>query len=457
MARAARLNLLLNGQDPKQVICGHGLLLEENLKKLIPDFDERTVLEPEAERLLDSFVSGPFDVVLANPPFAGFEKERTILEKFICAQRSNGTVRSLNKTIPFVEAILASLKEGGVAGVVIPISILNAEEQSFVALRELLLQRSELLAIIGLPKHAFQHTDCGVEGALLFFRRTEKPRTAYDIFVADVKNLGYDRLGKPTRENDLVSVLTDFHSESWPGPNRVAVSKAKAAGRFDPAWLLGIWAGSADGRPSQRSSRQSQEGYVPLTQLVKVARRMISRRELDDDTNYRFFEVNNCDINTGEVRVVNEVSGYELKKKNRIRQVVHTGDILLPNHRDSLKAKTADGSGRSVVLVLPELDGVLTTDRFLILEPLVDPNYVVALLNSKRLREMLIPHSRGSASLDVRPGVLEKILVPHPDHGRRPELLLAKLTELSAKERAARQELRSIAEQQARLADAIFD
>ncbi len=456
MVRTARLNLLLHGQDPKQVIRGDGLQLEDNLRRLLPDLDRRAELAPNARRVLDRFVSGPFDVVFANPPFAGFEKERTTLEAYVCATRANGTIRSLNKTIPFMEAILASLKEGGVAGVVIPISILNAEEESFLSLRDLLLQRSELLSIIGLPRYAFHHTGCGVEGALLFFRRAKEPRKAYDVFVADVQNLGYDRLGKPTRENDLVSALRAFHSGSWPVGNRVPISKLRTAGRFDPVWLLGTGEAGDEGLVSRQSSRQQQEGYVPLTQLVQVTQRVISRREIDDDTKYRFFEVNNCDINTGEIRAVNEVTGYELKKKNRVRQVVRTGDVLLPNHRDSLKAKTAEGSGRSVVLVPPELDGVLTTDRFLILEPLVDPTYVVTLLNSRRLRESLIPYSRGSASLDVRPRALEKILVPHPDQGKRPELL-AKLAELSARERAARKELRAVAEQQASLAEAIFD
>src|ERR1035441_2648537 len=69
--------------------------------------------------------------------------------------------------------------------------------------RELLLNHVELLAIIGLPEKAFVHTDCGVHGALLFFERRRNPRSEYKVFVGRAVSLGYDRLGKPTRESDL--------------------------------------------------------------------------------------------------------------------------------------------------------------------------------------------------------------------------------------------------------------
>src|SRR5205085_9448124 len=122
-----------------------------------------------------------------------------LLRNFSTSHRPDGSIRSLNKTLPFLELIIASLREGGKAGIVLPTSILNAEEESFVRFRNSLLKRAEILAIIGLPERAFVHTDCGIHGALLFLQRRAHPRDDYEVFIAWADHLGYDRLGRPTR------------------------------------------------------------------------------------------------------------------------------------------------------------------------------------------------------------------------------------------------------------------
>ncbi len=199
MVEAAKANFLVHALDPAHVLHGDGL----DLSRMVTRWFKAGRSRQATETTLWDGPPGPFDVVLANPPFAGHEKDPEILKRFSSAFREDGSVRSLNKTLPFLELIVASLKEGGRAGIVLPTSILNAEEESFQRFRELLLERAELLAIIGLPEKAFVHTDCGVHGALLFFKRCHKPRKDYRIFVAWADQLGYDRLGKPTRTSSF--------------------------------------------------------------------------------------------------------------------------------------------------------------------------------------------------------------------------------------------------------------
>ena len=143
MVQAARVNFLVHGVDRRRIRQGDGLDYEAMLKELLgrPVKDTSTFFWNGG--------AGPFDFVLANPPFAGRETNPNVLSRIESAANGTRTPRSLNRTLPFLEVILASLREGGSAGLVIPTSVLNAEEKSFRIFRELLLARAELLAIIG--------------------------------------------------------------------------------------------------------------------------------------------------------------------------------------------------------------------------------------------------------------------------------------------------------------------
>jgi hypothetical protein len=337
-----------------------------------------------------------------------------------------------------LELIVASLKEGGRAGVVIPTSILNAEEESFLRFRALLLAHVELLAIIGLPEKAFVHTDCGVHGALLFFRRCRKPRKDYPVFVAWADQLGYDRLGRPTRTTSFPEIIETFHSGRWAAEHQVSIKDLVAYARWDPTWLR-----------VARSLPADAESHVTLDQLVEVRNARWSRKQLKDDERYRYFEVVDADIHTGRVVRVHTTSGYELAKKGRIRNLVRAGDVLLPNHRDSLMAASAP-NGRAVVLADESLDGVLTTDRFLILRPRINPSLLVTILNSRGVRRQLVAQSRGAASLDIREHTMAKVLVPKSLLTRKTAAVIGKLRaevlHLRAQFEAATEELARVVE-----------
>src|SRR5262249_29335755 len=160
MVHAARVNFLLHRLDRNAVTQGDGLDVSRMLGAWLGESDEIQ------GAWWNAIPSGPLDAVLANPPFAGFEQAESNLKHSETAWRADGSLRALNRTLPFLEAIVALLRTGGVAGIVLPTSILNAEEESFVRFRELFLDHVEIRAIVGLPERAFVHTDCGVHGAL---------------------------------------------------------------------------------------------------------------------------------------------------------------------------------------------------------------------------------------------------------------------------------------------------
>ena len=395
MVQAARVNFLVHGVDRRRIRQGDGLDYEAMFKELLgkPVKDSSTFFWNGG--------AGPFDFVLANPPFAGRETNPSVLSRIESAANGTRKWRSLNRTLPFLEIILAALRYGGSAGLVIPTSVLNADEKSFRVFRDLLLERAELLAIIGLPEKAFVHTDCGVHGALLFFRRTRNPRVEYDIFVAWAHQLGYDRLGKPTLSNDFPELIKRFRSGDWRTDERVSVSELKRYGRWDPAWLRVVRDLPNPGSPD----------LVSLAELMELRNARWSRRNIEPNAHYQYFEVGDCNVDTGYIEQIHDATGTELIKKGRIRNRVIIGDILLPNHRDSLIAASGR-NGRSCAVVDDRADGTLTTDRFLVIRPRIDPVVLVLLLNSPGVRRQMVAQCRGAASLDIRPSTLESVLVP---------------------------------------------
>ncbi len=345
---------------------------------------------------------GAADVVVANPPFAGFERRPEVLEGYRTANL-NGTIRSLNKTIPFVERIVDLLRPGGRAGLVVPISIFNAEEASFVGLRKLLMESCEIDAVFSLPTVAFEHTDCGITGGLLFLTKRARPRRSYPIFLAQIESVGYDSLGYPVPENDFPNLLAAYTKGT--GSEFVDSREIPAGERIDPQW----W---SPGSRALRTALSEGTQYVPLTSICRVKRAPLDRKATSAEERVEYFEVRDTDPEFGVIVASHEMQGSHLARKGRIKQVVHTGDVLLPNHKDSLTSKAGSGSGRSAVLVSDAFDGVATTDRFIILESLVEPNILIGILNSEVVRRQLVMLARGSASLDIRASVLNDVMIP---------------------------------------------
>ncbi len=432
MARAARFNFALRGRPVERVLLGDGLELDRMLRS----WEVGGSLDSSARDWL-SATQGAFDAVFANPPFAGHERDPHNLNRIRSAEVAPGRTTSLPRTLPFLEVILAMLREGGMGAVVIPTSVLNAEAGAFRRLRKVLLEHAELVAMVGLPEAAFVHTDCGIHGALLFFRRVESPREDYPVFVDWIDNVGYDRIGRELPDSDFGAVLERFHRSLWPSANTFALRDLVAADRFDPNWL----------RHAKRADDSAD--LVSLTQYFSVRNARIGVAKLDPEQKYRCFEVADTDMRTGEVTDVFELSGAQVRAKGRLRMRLQEGDILLPNHRDSLIARGAP-TGRSAVVVDADMDGAITSNRFVVLSTKLPGPVARALLNSAGVRRQLVALCRGAASLDVREKSLDAVLLPRDlmsdDHLAEIQRRAQSVAELRAALEAEAESLQGIVE-----------
>jgi len=120
-----------------------------------------------------------YDIVMANPPFTGNIDKGDINE---------GLKLPTTKTeLLFVERIFTMLKMGGTAAVIVPSGVIQNSGKAFEALRKLLIEKTELKAVIAMPSGVFKPY-AGVSTAILFFT---KGGETTDVWFYDMQADGY--------------------------------------------------------------------------------------------------------------------------------------------------------------------------------------------------------------------------------------------------------------------------
>lgn len=155
-----------------------------------------------------------YDIVMANPPFTGNIDKGDINEDL--------TLSTTKTELLFVERMFQLLKKGGTACVIVPQGVLFGSSGAFKKLRELLLTRCDLKAVITMPSGVFKPY-AGVSTAILLFTKvwgaTEKkikPATEY-VFFYDMKSDGYtldDKRSKQEGFGDLQDIVARYHARN---------------------------------------------------------------------------------------------------------------------------------------------------------------------------------------------------------------------------------------------------
>lgn len=132
-----------------------------------------------------------FDIVMANPPFAGDIKQTDMLAPYTIAQKDNGKYESaVGRDLLFIERNLDFLKPGGRMAVVLPQGRFNNSSDQRV--RKFIMEQCRILAVVGLHPNTFKpHT--GTKTSVLFVQKWNDDANAgplckkmddYNIFFA---------------------------------------------------------------------------------------------------------------------------------------------------------------------------------------------------------------------------------------------------------------------------------
>ncbi len=144
-----------------------------------------------------------FDIVMANPPFAGDIKDSRLIANYEVAFNNNKKASKVSRDVLFIERNLDFLKPGGRMAIVLPQGRFN--NTSDERIREFIMQKARLLAVVGLDGNTFKpHT--GTKTSVLFVQKWDdkiNPKVEdYPIFMAVSECSGKDNSGLEIYEKD---------------------------------------------------------------------------------------------------------------------------------------------------------------------------------------------------------------------------------------------------------------
>jgi len=167
------------------------------------------------DTLSKSFIEeSEYDIIMANPPFTGSIDKGDINE--------NLQLATTKTELLFVENIYRLLKIGGTAGVIVPQGVLFGSGGAFKTLRQLLVERCDLKAVIALPSGVFKPY-AGVSTAILLFTKVWGPKdkvtkpATEQVWFYEMAADGYsldDKRSKQEGNGDLQDIIARFHARS---------------------------------------------------------------------------------------------------------------------------------------------------------------------------------------------------------------------------------------------------
>ena len=188
MLRIASMNLVMHGVGEPDV---------HYQDTLSQSFEER---HPKGSK-------AAFDLVLANPPFKGSLDEQDVAPDLL------RVVKTKKTELLFIALILRMLKVGGSSATIVPDGVLFGSSKAHVQLRQHLIEKNQLEAVISLPSGVFKPY-AGVSTAIIIFAKGGRTE---NVFFYDVQSDGFTLDDKRTRigngKGDLPDLLLKY--QAW--------------------------------------------------------------------------------------------------------------------------------------------------------------------------------------------------------------------------------------------------
>ncbi|MDL2275059.1 SAM-dependent methyltransferase [Desulfosarcina sp. OttesenSCG-928-G10] len=167
----AIMNMILHGIEAPNIL--HTNTLGENLSAV-----------QEKDR---------FDVILANPPFGGKERQEV---------QQNFTIKTSETAFLFLQHFIKMLRAGGRGAVVIKNTFLSNADNAAIALRRELLESCNLHTVLDMPAKTFQ--GAGVKTVVLFFDKGAPTRNIWYYQLDPGRSLGKTN---PLNDDDMAEFV----------------------------------------------------------------------------------------------------------------------------------------------------------------------------------------------------------------------------------------------------------
>ena len=179
MLRIGAMNLMLHGVDA-------------------PDVKWQDSLSPENED------TDCYDLILANPPFAGSIDGGNIAKSLLAVTNTKKT------ELLFLALFVRMLRIGGSCASIVPDGVLFGDGRAHRAIKEELVDHQHLRAVISMPSGVFLPYS-GVSTAILIFSKTNAGGTD-KVWFYDMKADGFslDQRRIPIEQNDIPEIISRY-------------------------------------------------------------------------------------------------------------------------------------------------------------------------------------------------------------------------------------------------------
>jgi len=237
-----------------------------------------------------SYRNFEFDILMANPPFAGDIKQSALLSQYELARDAKGKLKGkVGRDILFIERNLDFLKPGGRMAIVLPQGRFNNSSDAHI--RHWLAEHGRILAVVGLHGNVFKpHT--GTKTSVLFFQKWHEtlcPKVEdYPIFFATMQKPSKDNSGeKIYLKNPDGSKRLDRHGHlmvdhdlfNYNGLTQDGIAEAfiEFAKKEKLAFFL------------SKKNRFDEKKYKALLEALEVSEVLFSHLDLGDRYDAEFF------------------------------------------------------------------------------------------------------------------------------------------------------------------------
>lgn len=228
IARVAKMNMIVHDDGHTNIIGNDALEPLARIGRKNASFAAIVGVDPETGKRDES---KGFDKIPTNPPFgavikdelhsylSSYELSRYIAKgggkdedddedasaDYKAGKKAVKQRASVKTEIIYCERVWQLLKPGGQAGVVLPDGLLT--NASLQGVRDWVLERFRVLAVVSLPQFAFAHFGAGVKSSVVFLEKRQPNVAASDdeaIFMAMAENIGYDATGRTTYQVEVL-------------------------------------------------------------------------------------------------------------------------------------------------------------------------------------------------------------------------------------------------------------
>ena len=214
ISRVAKMNMIIHDDGHTNIVTNDGLKNNRSI---------------EIENRNLKFQDGTFDLIMTNPPFGsaikkdevGYYKEYELFEKNLGFteikeritddDNRNKWRTSQNTEILFLERCYKYLnEENGYLAIVVPDGILTNSTSQYV--RDWLIEKFRIMAVVSLPQHTFSHVKAGVKSSILFLKKHPKELTRkFEETLNDIKTIVRSERGlnKEQRAERILSMYKE--------------------------------------------------------------------------------------------------------------------------------------------------------------------------------------------------------------------------------------------------------